>query len=290
MSDKIIEAVFKRFEAADSKLDLLSRIAEKLIATEDGHDTASPDKVVLALRRLVADGKFLLPKDAVSKADFKDSFINDARNALETVLKASGQPQLVAAGKLSVGAIKFINNIFDRCGGNDLVERPHGPPVEQKNGRHLFVYWVEEDAQERPLLPPVEGSVELARSKLKSGFENWEGVLKLDVTRTGDRTAANLIVTGRDFGPEIDDSVLALTDIGPPGNVQLRMVFDTAEKTLTREQFVALAAHEFGHALGIKHSDVPSSGQLMNGLLSTISEPEEGDKRAAEAKGWTRSV
>lgn len=291
MADKIIDAVFKRFELADAKMDLLNRIAEKLVATADGSDVADQSKIVLALRRLVADGKLVLPKDAISKADFKDVFLQDARTAIESVLKKSGQPHLALAGQLlSIAAMKFLNNTYDRCGGNDLVEKPKGPKIEFANGRHVIVYWVEEGADGRPLLPPVEGFPELARSKLKEGFEKWEGVLNVDVTRTFDRTKANLIVTGKDFGPEVDDSVLALTDIGPPHDVQLRMVFDTAERTLTREQFIALAAHEFGHALGIKHAQVSGNGHLMSDLLSNISEPGNDDIAAAKTHGWKPTI
>jgi hypothetical protein len=139
-------------------------------------------------------------------------------------------------------------------------------------------------------LPPIEGSPFLARSKLKQGFENWEGVLNVDITRTPDRTKANLLVTGKDFGPEVDDSVLALTDIGPPHGVQIRMVFDTAERSLTREQFVALAAHELGHALGIKHAEVPGNAHLMSDTLSTVTEPDAADMAAAERHNWKKTV
>jgi hypothetical protein len=41
------------------------------------------------------------------------------------------------------------------------------------------------------------------------------------------------------------------------------MIFDLAEKALTKEQFQATASHELGHALGIYHRDVAGSGQLM---------------------------
>ena len=50
------------------------------------------------------------------------------------------------------------------------------------------------------------------------------------------------------------------------------------EEPWTRRKFVAAACHEFGHILGLEHTDVPD--QLMNGTLHSslsIREPQKDD-------------
>jgi hypothetical protein len=68
--------------------------------------------------------------------------------------------------------------------------------VEVKNGRHVVVFFLEEE-NNLPLLPAVGGDPRFARTRLMRAFEHWEARLKMDVTQTDDHTAANLIVSGR---------------------------------------------------------------------------------------------
>lgn len=282
--------VFQRFENAAKKKPLLGRISEKLVAMAAGGDasTSPADKelVLAALQRLVAEGILDLPLDAVSEIDFQSSFLETAQSALSSVLVNLKHPEFAGILALSVPAIKLINNSFNRCGSTTKGNPPPGPDIKVEDGQPVVVYFVEEDANGSPLLPKVDGSPKTARKLLMTGFQRWAGVLNLGLDRTDDPAEANLFVTGRDFGREVPDSVLALTDIGPPRGVQLRMVFDTAEAYSSRDQFIAVAAHELGHALGIHHSDVASSGDLMSPFLSQITEPGDADKRAAQKLGW----
>jgi Matrixin len=286
MSDKVIGDIFKRFILPAGKTALLDRVATALTA-KGSNDIASKDNLAKALKRLLVDGKLHLPESAVPDAELPP-LLGQATAAIKAALAASGQPHLALLGELSAGAIKFINNSFDRCGGNDISNPPPGPELGNNNGKPVIVFWLEEDENGLPVLPAVAGDPRFARTRLMLAFEHWQGRLNLDITQTDDRSKANLIVTGRTFGAEVDDSVLALTDIGPPRGVQLRMVFDLAETTLTKDQFEATASHELGHALGIHHRDVPEASQLMSPMLSDIVAPQEGDLRAAVAKGWGR--
>jgi len=288
--DNIIDGVFKRFQLPGGKLALLERLATTLL-DKGVNDPPAKDNLLKALKRLAVDGKFKLPDGNVADNQLS-GLATLAQNAIKVALAGSGVPQLALISELSAGAIKFINNSFDQCGGNDVSNPPPGPPVELKNGRHVIVFWVEEDENGLPMLPAVGGDPRFARSRLVRAFESWEVRLKMDVTRTDDRTAANLIVSGRTFGSEVDDSVLALTDIGPPNGTQVRMIFDLAEIHLSKDDFEACAAHEFGHAIGIKHADVSQSQplQLMNGTISAIREPQDDDLAAAVRKGWVRSA
>lgn len=292
LSEKI-DGVFTRFNLSNGKLALLDKIADSLVG-QGGGDLADRDNLLKAIKRLAVDGKFTLPEGNVP-ANQIGGLATLAQGAIKLVLSNSGIPQLALIDAVSAGAIKFINNSFDQCGGNDVANPPAGPPIEVKNGRHVVVYYLEEGENKLPQLPAVGGDPRFARTRLTRAFEHWEARLKMDVTQTDDHTAANLIISGRTFGSEIDDSVLALTDIGPPNGTQIRMIFDLAEIHLTKDDFEACAAHEFGHAIGIRHADVSQSQplQLMNATLGTVKEPqkdENGDLAAAVRKGWVRST
>ena len=275
---ELVDPVIGRWDLPSGRVELVRRIAEKLVA-KPGNDVASKEKVTDALLQLLADDKLELPDDAISKDDFDPSFLDIAKNAITTALADAG---LGGLGPLTVGAIKFINNSLDRCGvAPDSVEKPVGPPVQQKNGRPVIVFFLEEDSNGLPLLPAIAGDPRFARTRLILAFEHWQGKLKLDVTQTELPDQANLIVTGERFGPRVPDSRLALTDVGPPHGKKCRMVFDLAEVNLTKDEFEATAAHEFGHALGVRHRHAAKKGQLMSPSLSSIKEPLDADIAAA---------
>ena len=104
--------------------------------------------------------------------------------------------------------------------------------------------------------------------------------------------SAHIIV---DFGP-VDGPAgpdLALTDVGPPtGGSALIMTFKdtetfTGDPTYGDFDFVTVAAHEMGHAMGLVHEDA-SVGDLMFGMYQqTVSEPQPNDIQVAQNKlGW----
>jgi hypothetical protein len=162
MSDPILGDVFKRFILPAGKQAALDQIAGTLVAR--GGDVAAKDNVVKALRRLLVDGKFNLSDGPIAPAEM-GSFLGQAQKALKLALIASGQPQIAALGELTAGAIKFINNSFDRCGGNDVGNPPPGPPVAVTSGKPTIVFFLEEDANGLPMLPAIAGC-RLARTQL----------------------------------------------------------------------------------------------------------------------------
>jgi hypothetical protein len=61
------------------------------------------------------------------------------------------------------------------------------------------------------------------------------------------------------------------------------LVFDDTE-TWDEDKFVATAAHEIGHLLGLRHA--AGKGQLMSPFRSSIKKPTKEDvKRLAEVRG-----
>lgn len=290
--------VKKLFDIPADKKKILAKIAKELIRRNAGLSTESEGTVSKALERLFAENSLQLPDLAKpDDAAIKKDFVSLAENAIKIALFASGQPALMAAGPLGAAGIRWLADKFNRCGGIERGDPAAGPVITQDaHGRHVIRYFVEEDANGEPLLPKVEGSAELARSILELAFGSWEMFFKLDIVRTADPADANLLVTGRVFdNTEVDSSVVALTDIGPPGGlsgrkpVQLRMVYDLGETFETRVEFEAAAAHEMGHVLGVRHRDIADpANQLMNGTLHGVTIPRRQDLDAATRKGWIR--
>lgn len=286
-----IDAVFDRFKKAMERKPEFETIADNLMGKFGGEDVAGKENITKALLNLAANRLLPLP----SGGDI-DSLVNTASSALDLFLEKSERSDLVGANNISARAIKLLNKKLkvDPCGGNTKGNPPPGPDLAQRNGRHVVVYYLEFDENELPRLPKIKGDSRFAQSRLKPAFDAWEGELKLDVVTTDNPEQANLLITGRTFGSEVaafgGESVLALTDVGPPNGQQLRMVFDLAEDDLTMSQFQATAAHEFGHALGVKHAFVDKTGDLMSPMLSQISTPSADDINAAvKHGGWVKS-
>jgi len=146
--------------------------------------------------------------------------------------------------------------------------------VSPTQGSPMLLYFIEDP------LPPVPNAVKL----LREAFESWTTRLKLGANQTElrDKGQANLIVKTGVF----PGNIVAKGDVGPPGNRQLNLTFDTSE-TWTAADFRATAAHEIGHILGIGH--VTQSNQLMNDFLDpAINKPMDFDIAAAVDVGWKK--
>lgn len=200
-------------------------------------------------------------------------------NVIDLLIERVKKIQTEAGGGLKVDGVlgKRMRKWLikdNRCGGveSSLLDLPAGKPLETgDNGYPVMLYYVEEDAQGKHKLPrltdePAEGA---AFNFLTRAIASWLGYFKLEVNYTFERKNANLIITTDSLPAGSPINFLALTSIGPPRQQQLMMTFDITE-TWDSVTFQACAAHEFGHAIGIRHAHVQdSSGQLMNGMLNT---------------------
>jgi hypothetical protein len=169
---------------------------------------------------------------------------------------------------------------------NEFGDPLSGPPIALENGRHVIVYWLEEDENGMPKLPAIDGDPRHARSLLQSAFFAWKGKLRIDVAAAAEPENANLIITGKDLRTYGDGDVVALMDMGSPYGRKLRIIFDLSKEDLTKSQFQAVVAHWLGHILGIRRQDVEETGDLIS---PATTEATEHDVSGAGMQEWRRT-
>jgi hypothetical protein len=279
---------------------LIEKMARKLLKKyQSGGIASDPSGDLIPTEGELIDGLTQLLKEkkldlgAATEADeYKDALLDIVRDTVLNLQKDSGN-QLVTDGILGRRMLKWIRERRN-CGVTDQRPLAPGPPLgKDSKGRHVIRYFIEEetlpDGSKGFKLPRLgtAGSTNFALFHLSIALESWFMFLNLEVSQTGDPANANLIITTELLPASAPDNYLALTDIGPPQRGQLRLTFDKAE-SWTSDLFQACAAHEFGHALGIRHQDVRQPRQLMNDTLSDIKEPQAQDIAVARATWGSR--
>ena len=120
---------------------------------------------------------------------------------------------------------------------------------------------------------------------LKAAWASWEAAADLKFTRVEAGQADLIISTGRGSRAGFDGpgGTLAWAQL-PSGNDQpLLMRFDVDERWNTEIMLLNVAAHEFGHLIGLDH-DAQNSGSLMAPFYSRrIATPQANDIRRAQA-------
>lgn len=260
--------------------DLLAKTARKLTKKYEENkqefgliDALMPDdlEVEKALGQLVSERKLDdVFKHITEPSELTGAIIDSLISRIKEIQEDTGG-FLKPDGVIGKRTIKWLTT-ESRCGmmENSLLDLPAGsPPKAGANGYPVILFYVETDSQGNHKLPklndaPLPGS---AFYYLSLAFSSWVGYIKLEVNSTLERGNANLIITTDSLPPGSPMNYLALTSVGPPKNQQLMMTFDVTE-TWTAATFQACAAHEFGHALGIRHAHVRQPDQLMNGYLN----------------------
>lgn len=120
---------------------------------------------------------------------------------------------------------------------------------------------------------------------LKVAWNSWEAAADLKFTRVESGQADLIISTGRGSRAGFDGpgGTLAWAQL-PTGNDQpLLMRFDMDERWNTEIMLLNVAAHEFGHLIGLDH-DAQSSGSLMAPFYNrNVATPQANDIRRAQA-------
>ncbi|MGI8979349.1 MAG: hypothetical protein ACR2FY_08995 [Pirellulaceae bacterium] len=228
-------------------------------------------------------------KSVTEPEELTGSIIDGITDRIRELQKDSGE-RLKPDGILGRMTLKWIKE-RKSCG---MLEKEHltlntAPTAELQNGRKVILYYIEKDhkGHKLPVLTdfPMPGS---AFYFLKIAIGSWVGYLDLEANITEFREQANLVITTDNLPPGSPDNWIALTSVGPPSGQQLLLTFDKTE-TWSSKVFQACTAHEFGHALGIRHRDVQQPNQLMNDTLSDIITPQGYDILVAQTKWGKRS-
>jgi matrixin len=194
-----------------------------------------------AIRVLIRDGEFALNGD--SRVD---------ESALDRLEGSIWQFQSHAPGMLEPSGHldpATIHRLLTRRGCGVTERRPtdRGPQSDTLGPRLIRVKV--EDLPRLGAFRRYSHSLDV----LLASIETWTRHLDLEVRTTFDSADANVVVSCDElFG--LPKNHVALTDLGPPNGRQLRVIFD-ASKPWTDESFQSCAIHEFGHILGIRHSD-----------------------------------
>jgi hypothetical protein len=102
-----------------------------------------------------------------------------------------------------------------------------------------------------------------------AAIASMAAVCGIQIRETKDFNTAQVLAVSAPIDGEWN--VLALTE-----RLVLHQTFDIAEVGLSRQQRIAMMAHECGHFLGLGHA-VPGTGALMEPVLGTITGPQAWD-------------
>jgi hypothetical protein len=147
-----------------------------------------------------------------------------------------------------------------RCNMQDIVSIEHATAYGWGSRKNL-TYFIETYLNDLPQ-QEFDSIIDLA-------FQAWESVCGLSIARTTNSSNANLIVgvgSGRRDNFDGPSGTLAWNELPGRGTTQVRGKFDSAETWVGRSggrgiKLFNVAAHEFGHGLGLTHSSV--RGALM---------------------------
>jgi hypothetical protein len=123
-----------------------------------------------------------------------------------------------------------------------------------------------------PGVDPAEVAADYA-----AAIASMAAVCGIQITAAVDPGAAQVLALSGPIDGEWN--ILALTELPTPdaqAGLVLHQTFDIAEVGLTKEQRIAMMAHECGHFLGLGHA-LPGTGALMEPILGSITTPQAWD-------------
>lgn len=175
-------------------------------------------------------------------------------------------------GRRLLNWLKPTRSCDDQDHGVDINTLPRA--TEDIPARDIL-YWMKGE------MPRIDATWS-AEEIISIAWRIWIQVSNLRVMKATSEDAANVIIQQG----VVDNRAggrLGRAHIGPPGNQQLQVTFDIAE-VWTPVKFQVAALHEFGHILGIRHSDV-GPNDLMGGPFvagQSPTRPQAGDIRRVQ--------
>lgn len=237
---------------------LISSIANKLSKLNTGSLPEGGQPSVFDLEdgifKLIEEG--LLTFNAIELStpeEASDRLLGHVADAVKKLQKST--PILILDGIFGNQTLNFLR--LPSC----LGERPfRSIPGIDVNAESIHP---QPGSTERPLIRFfIESAPRLTNSDeeehVSAGWDAWTELINLDAQRTLDASEANVIIRTEPLdGP---GSKLADADGGPLGNQLKEVRFDKTE-SWTADKLLYAAIHEYGHILGLHHSDTP--GNIM---------------------------
>jgi hypothetical protein len=203
--------------------------------------------------------------------------LNTKADVSNLVKKFQKMFHLTANGKLDAKTIRAMATT-PRCGCRDYPMAATSGPMKVKWGTNRLTYFIDSY---------VKGLSKSDQDDLNAlAFQQWADVADLQFERIRDRNKANMILStgrGRSQGFDGPNGTLAWAYL-PSGNNyqgQLLMRYDLDETWIKDATdrgilFLNVACHEFGHLLGLDHSN--KRGALMAPYYTAaVTKPQQND-------------
>lgn len=201
-------------------------------------------------------------------------YTNDA-DGISAVQHAYGLPE---TGVLDDMTVRVVTRL-PRCGMTDA--QPARGSISKWGIREISYHIVS--------YPPGIGlTTQQVDAVVSQAFAAWAAVVDLVFSKSDSADSANIVIgTGRGSRSNFDgpSGTLAWAQLPPSSSYkgQIQMMWDgdeafTVSKTVNGILLLNVTTHEFGHALGLSHSNVPHS--LMNPFYDpSIAAPQANDKQ-----------
>ena len=232
------------------------------------------DQIVRGLVFLLRIGR--LAKSTLDPKALLSDRINAAETAIREFQERMGKDKDGVLGRQTLRVMEDFRNCPTRDDSDkedldkNALPKVVNDALEKAKKHHMLFYFVDSSV---PTLIDGKRNLDLIADAWDMWIANEKKIL---IRRVDERENANVIIECK--GIDGSFGTLGVAHVGGPKiNARLICTLDEDENW-TEKRFRGAACHEFGHILGLNHTD--EAKQLMNPFLSTqldIIEPQQGD-------------